>query len=360
MSIANSLARSVAMKRAGDELPAEQFLQEVYDHFRTSGEWPLLRPLQLRHFNTHLRVLAKRIGPERIVCNAEGDETRCFLQLKEIANRANSEDDQKNFVGAMRIVARAYINRGRANVTLKEIASELNLSELEATRLSEMLSSAGQISDMYGARASLDFYLRPVERVLWFRDIESMDDYFAMHALIDAEEAEGRKLDNYGLARVLGQPVDEQEASPPEVPTSDYHLHDESLDGVYSDDRAELARVVEIEAWKASAVLAGACLESLLLDLWEMRPAEAEREFGKSWRANTRATRLAEIALRSGYLTQNQGALADLLRRWRNVIHPVAAMRETAPTKELANLLVAALNFLVAELRGANSPEVSH
>ena len=341
------------MRRSAESaLPAEQFLQEVYDHFRISGEWPLLRPLQLRHFNTNLRVLAKRIGADRIVCNEEQDGTRCFLHLKEIANRANSEDDQKHFVDAIRIVARAYIDRGRTNITLKDIASELKLSELEAKKLSEMLWSAGQISDMYGARG-LDFYLRPLERMLWFRDIRSMDDYFAMHATVDEEEAEGRQLDNYGLGRILRQSGGEVEDQAPDVPTSDYHLNNELLDNVYSYDRAELARIVEIEAWKATAVLAGACLESLLLDLWEMRPEEAEREFGESWRANTRADRLAKIAIRSGYLTENQGALADLLRRWRNIIHPVAALRETAPTKELANLLVAALNFLVAELRGA-------
>ncbi|MFL5483813.1 MAG: hypothetical protein ACJ8AK_16660 [Gemmatimonadaceae bacterium] len=301
-------------------------------------------------------MLAKRIGADRIVCNEQGDETRCILQLSEIANRANSEDDQKHFVDAIRIIAAAYIDRGRQNITLQEIVSQLQLSELEAKKLSEMLGSAGQISDMYGPRGSLDFYLRPLDRMLWFRDIKSIDDYFAMHATIDDEEAEGRQLDNSGLARALGHNAEKPEEQTPDVPTSDYHLNNDLLDGVYSYDRAELARTVEIEAWKATAVLAGACLESLLLDVWEMRPAEAEREFGESWRANTRADRLAKIAIRSGYLTENQGALADLLRRWRNIIHPVAALRESAPTKELANLLVAALNFLVAELRGAKGP----
>jgi len=89
-----------------------------------------------------------------------------------------------------------------------------------------------------------------------------------------------------------------------------------------------------------------------MLDIWESKPAEAEREFGASWRENATAHRLALAAVRAGYLTEDQGRLADLLRRWRNVIHPIAAIRETAPTKELALLLVAALNFLVAELRG--------
>jgi hypothetical protein len=331
------------------DMTPDEFLQELYDEFKRTAEWPLLRDVQLRHFDTNLRYLAKTIGTERVVCNDGPSGSLCFLQLKEIANRSGSDSDQKNFVDAIRIIAQAYIAHGHERVELQHIMAELKLSQRDAKKLAEMLWLAGDISNAYGARGTLEFYLQPIERMLWFKDVSSMDEYFAIHDRINQEEAEGRHLDAQSWG-TLFRPAAQEAAL--EAPNAQYHLKFQELDKVYSDDRAELSRTLDVEAWKSAAVLAGCCLEALLLDIWEANAVEAEREFGVSWRENTTAHRLALVAVRTGYLTEDQGRLADLLRRWRNVIHPVAAMRETAPTKELAHLLVAALNYLVAELRG--------
>src|SRR5712692_5149200 len=105
-------------------MTADDLLQEIYDQFLATGEWPLARELQIHHLDSNIRQIAKKAGWDRVACN-EGVDGRCLIQLSEIPKRAKSEEDLRNFVAAMRIIARLFIERGTAPITLGEIAGEL-------------------------------------------------------------------------------------------------------------------------------------------------------------------------------------------------------------------------------------------
>ena len=40
----------------------DEFLQEVYDNFLVTAEWPLVRELQVNHLDTNIRQMANKLG----------------------------------------------------------------------------------------------------------------------------------------------------------------------------------------------------------------------------------------------------------------------------------------------------------
>lgn len=195
-------------------MTADELLQETYDQFLATGEWPLARELQIQHLDSNVRQIAKKVGWDRVACN-EGAEGRCLIQLREIPNRAKSEEDLHNFVAAIRIIARLFIERGTAPTTVREIADELKLAQLPARRLAGMLYLAPGIWSAAGGPATLEFYLQPTERVIWFKSVASIEEYFAIHARVDREEAEGREADMKSFGGIVRPNLEKQTGEAP-------------------------------------------------------------------------------------------------------------------------------------------------
>jgi hypothetical protein len=102
----------------------------------------------------------------------------------------------------MRIVARESLDKGLSQIPLKAISAELGLTELAAKRLAVVLSGADRIWRMAGP-PNLDFSMQPLERTIWLKDVNSIDEYFSIQHRVDVEEAEGRTADQRELASIL-------------------------------------------------------------------------------------------------------------------------------------------------------------
>jgi hypothetical protein len=325
----------------------EELMQEVYDHFHSKGEWPLARELQLSHRNAHIRPMARGIGWQKLACG-DGPEGRCVLQLAEFINRTGADEDLSLFLRAIRFSASLYAMRGTIPVSSSEFATELGLTEIELKRLGGMLSIADRITT--GGSWSPDnsgFSIYPAERILFFEHVRSMDQYFALQQKLDSDEIESRRSEFTGWGEGGSIVTEESSGS---FGVKRYSLRDPALEALVASDLDELNRVMQASAWKATAILAGSCLESLLLDIWRGREEEAKRRFAGAWPNGVKGHELASAAVQAGYLSDDQRQLASVLRRWRNLVHPAAALRSAEPTEELAQLLVAMLRLLLAEL----------
>jgi hypothetical protein len=326
----------------------DELAQEILDYFLANAEWPLARELQAKHRKrANVRLLAKRLGWQRGGCS-DGTEGRCIVQLREIAARTGSQQALTHFVSAIRFIARSYIERGAAQITSADLASALGLSEHQLRIVGGLLAMANGIwTQGSWPTDSGAFWFQPAERTLFFEDVTSPEEYFDKEDRLYADEMDAART---GWAPLLpvGDELRVDEHS--EEATSEYLLRDKKLEHMLTHDMSELRRVIQVGAWKAAAILAGACIETLLFDLWKADEEKARACFGKSWPDGVAAGQLASAAVRYGMISQNQEQLVTFLRDWRNLVHPSAALRSAEPTEKLARTLVPIVELLHSDL----------
>lgn len=331
------------MTSTGDQ---EQLLQDVYDRFRASGEWPLVRDLQVAHKALgNIRYMAATIGVDRMVCE-EGQDGRCFLRLGEVNQRAHSHDDISAYLATLRFIAAAFEAHGPSPVTSEQLASALALEPLALKRLSRLLCrDSGPWSGGSWDTQGVTFSVTPVEEALFYDSVHTFPQYQAARNQYIEQSVATSRLINAGLYRGLSASAPVAKAPPSPPP-----LADPALRNLLERDMAELEAVLRVHAWKAAVILAGSCLEAILLDIWKRRESEAMQRFGKEWPNRVDAFQLAEAALAAGYISKDHASVASLIRRWRNMIHPVAAIAAAEFSEELAHALAAILRWILADL----------
>jgi hypothetical protein len=301
-----------------------------------------------------VRRIASEIGRENVICEDRPDGL-CFLHLEGIALCKGSDEDIENFLAAVRLSAKRYISNGPGPITGQEIGHELNLSPLASKRLAQILyrgsgfwSSGGWSSD------SSEYHFNPSEEVVFYEHVATLNDYFEARNRVRSEALEASKQ-LWSREGLVAEPLTSEYA---EVETTTLRhlgirvaLSDPTLQRIAERDLAELTQVLAIQAWKSAAILAGSCLEAILLDLWYRQEDTAKARWRDRWPHDVRAFELAEAAAEAGIISRNHKDLASTIRRARNLIHPAVEAREKQqPSRELTEALVAFLRLLVSEL----------
>ena len=189
---------------------------------------------------------------------------------------------------------------------------------------------------------------------VFYEDVEDLEQYFSTADKLAADRIATSSLS--ALRRVRG-PMDGVSTQRPWLGENDeefgipLNLVDSDLQGVFDRDVSELNATIEANAWKASAILAGSCLEAILLDLWKRHDGEATNRWKRRWPDKVSAAELAEAAVTKGLLSADHEGLAKTIRRARNLVHPALAAREPGePSRELADALVAFLRLIARDL----------
>jgi hypothetical protein len=333
----------------------QEFLQAVYDSFREHARWPPARELQvtLRRHGT-IRRIAIAVGEDDLCCESGADGV-CFLRLRGLQKCSGAEDDIDAFVGAIRHSAQHYIEHGPTAITSAELASALSLDRPAVKRLSNILYRNGGIWS--GAGWSQDyeeFQLTPKEDAVFYEDIEDWEQYFTIADKLAADRIATSTL---SARRRVRAPMDSISMQRPRPPDDDEELRirinlvDSGLQRVFDRDVSELNATIQANAWKASAILAGSCLEAILLDLWKRHDDEARYRWKQRWPEEVRVVELARAAVKKGLLAAHHEGLANTIRRARNLIHPALAAKEPGePSRELAAALVAFLRLIARDL----------
>lgn len=334
----------------------QELLQLIYDEFHRTGAWPSVKELVVRHRkHPNLRRLIAGIGSSKIVCEDSQDGV-CFLRIEALTACKGSEEDIANFLSALRLAAKRYIEQREVQITSEQIAGELALDKLSLRRLGQLLyrtggfwGSAGQSND------GLRFTFTPREEAMFFEDVHSLEDYFAVVKRLTADASTISGVRSYGLFGEINSPKHPTSAEKNSGIPTDIALHDPGLRSVVQRDLAELRICMDAGAWKASAILAGSCVEAVLLDIWHMHEEAAVSIWGPRWPDQISLFDLANEAEKAGHISAIQKELMSSIRRSRNLIHPnVAAREDPVPYQELAGAIVAVLNLLIAELLKAD------
>jgi hypothetical protein len=334
-------------------ISSEEFLQKIYDYFKANAKWPLVREWQinLRH-EGNIRRIAAEAGRDKVICEETKDGV-CFLYLKGIVTCQGSDNDIMNYLATIRIIASHYISSGKEMITSEAIQKELGLSENDINKVGEILyRETGIWSSFSWPQDGCKFQLEPTDEIVFFETINTVNAYWGVKDQVSAERTEASRMEsnNYrGTDFALGLGSEEEETVPRwfDIPLA---LSDPSLQELLERDLGELEKVLSIEAWKAASILAGSCLEAVLLDLWKRREKEAKECFGSKWPNHVNSFQLATTAAEKGYLSKDHKDLASTIRRWRNLVHPAAALNESQPGRELAEALIALLKLLLVEI----------
>ena len=108
--------------------------------------------------------------------------------------------------------------------------------------------------------------------------------------------------------------------------------------------------MVRAEAWKSAAIVAGACLEALLFDLWFRHESIAIEVWKERWPRRVTLNELAAKAADHRLISRTHRGLADAMRLARNLVHPLETASEGEVSPQLVQVLLGALNLLNREL----------
>ena len=277
-------------------LAETRLLQDVFDHFMREGCWPLVRELQVRYRHEgNVRLLAQSCGEQKVVCT-DGDDGICFLRLTGIAQCEGGGGEIHAFLEAIRLVARVAIEHPGQEVTARDLREALELDPSQLARLGDLLKRNSSIwSGGSWGQDPTDFRLTPRTDAVFYERVTSLDEYDGTKARVDQEALEAASL---GIRRGGGPGT--WPTTPLKAPSHGAQLRHPGLNEVLQSDLVELEMLRAAGAWKAAGIIAGSCLEAVLLDVWWRNETAARAEFKTQWPDRVSAGKLAEAAARAG------------------------------------------------------------
>jgi len=334
----------------------EALISRVYAHFRSTGTWPKVRPLQVElRAHGNLRLIAAKAGRERVVCDDSHDGV-CRLTLKCLSELPAAQDDVSHYLAAIRLMASHFITKGAVEISTEEIGTALSLDAAGLKRLVALLwrdaiwfsTSSGYEDSMRGI---------PVDDILFFEAVDSLGEIEEVRARLDAERAEVAQL-HWGAGQRIAQlPHQEQDwpkALLPFLPQA-LSVQHPGLQAASLVDLRELSLAISAGAWKSAAILAGSCLEALLLDLWMQREEAATAKWSERWPKRVQLSELVKAAAEGGLISATHKDLASVMRSARNLVHPMSASAEPSVTPSQLSVLLGALSMINTELSRAAS-----
>ena len=178
-------------RKAKKKLSKEQeaLLQELYERFATTGEWPRYRDLE-RALGFSLAKVVKPVRQDLVTFYTPiGADTTCSLTLRGLESQPAAIDDLAKALGAIRFIAGKAATDGlSARISIQELQSDAALSDPEASRLSRILSNSLDIHNAIGSISMQSDGSRAE-----FRVSEHSPDFVAVDT-VDAYEAVNRTI----------------------------------------------------------------------------------------------------------------------------------------------------------------------
>ncbi len=325
----------------------ERLISDTYAYFLGHGYWPMVRYVQGEYGpRINVRAIAAELGRHTIVCQ-DGADGRCFLTLEGLARIPEATTDLNNLARAVAFIGQQIGTESPTEIDSSRIGTALELEGVALARVGALLY---QVSRLWSGGSwppdNVGFKITPTEQALFFRDIQSFKELEEARAQVERDDRRIGELLSRAYSRAHGASSPSVEGDGP----SRYTLANSRLDVVLQSDLLELATVRSLGAWKSAAILAGTCVEALLLDLCQRHHDMCSARWGENWARNVGTDKMARFAKENGWITTDHLELIGPIRRWRNLVHPFSAATTTEPTKELADALIAVLYLLMADL----------
>ena len=325
----------------------QTLIEHVWAHFQATGDWPTVQQLHSILPDVNVRLEATRLGTHLIDCDFKSAGA-CQLEFAAIADFEDSEGPVQNFLGAVRFLARRYSEQEEL-IDGSEIAGALELNELAHRKVMRLLLLPRFAWTLQGNWSELKYQVLLTPSIASFRAVSSLPEFFDTVQRAKDEESEIAARHQGPRIRPPKAPA----AKTPSFLASPPSLSDPALDAVLQADLQELRSLWQASAWKATILLAGSCIEAVLLDICKAGPGSREALGKKPEDAS--ASELAKVAIEQNWVSADHEQLLDFIRRWRNTIHPGRALKKKQATQPLAEMIVSMLGYLLDELPDRDS-----
>jgi hypothetical protein len=339
------------------KVEAEAFVTAVIEYFVTESRWPAVGIMQ-RQFKHAGRInrLALLAGHDMVRCDdPQHPDAVCKVTLEGLRKYGGASSDLQNFADACRICATRELEGPREEISSQDLASELGLDGPEARRLGLLLHDGNSIwTQASGPDSNGEFRFWTNREIWYFEDVHSIDDYFTALERAATERQEEADLRNRSW---FSDPAMPPHAVPQFVSEAPLELDADSLTGIQDPQLMEMLRadVVEITAihkagaWKSVALLSGSCCEAILVDFLRRDPERTRAVLKDGWESSKGLSELVKAAVNLGVISDQGAEAANVIKKWRDLIHPVRASKTSTPTRQSADILIALLKYLIWE-----------
>lgn len=179
-----------------------RLLEETFACLRDTGQWPLVRTLQVKFGPTiSVRAVAAELGPDRIVCQ-DGLEGVCFLTLASLSQIPGAADDLETLARALRFIAETYAAAGSKPITHTQLQTALGLQPIPLKRLGLLLRLvSGPWTGGSWSNDGTTFSVNPGEDAFFYIDVHSYHDVVGVQErLLEQQQSIARAL-SYGWER---------------------------------------------------------------------------------------------------------------------------------------------------------------
>lgn len=329
----------------------KSLLQMVYNYFRTHGQWPRARWVEVEFAETadfadvtrSLRPVYLRSG------DPIHDSAICELTVAGLLECDGSERDLENFLRMIPFFARAY--KDNSKVHRAEVMRELGLDTDESQRVFELLYADGTLTSGGGSSPEGWDYLGASQAAFRLRKVSSVQEYLDEKRKLFAPFNESNVPES--TAAEEPRAVTEHGA----VPEVDLTLiADPALRAIIEADLLELAVCYQNGAWKSVGLLAGSCCEAMLIDLLARHPSAIPGKHAAQWKSKLGLKDFAQHASEAGLISPEGYVLFQTVKRWRDLVHPWRATTERQPSRAIARTMLTFLELVTHDLESHRPP----
>ena len=336
----------------------QRILNRVYSEFRDTGKWPSARKLEMEFADEgEIDDIADELGHEYLTCQDPARvDAECYLGIRGIAACEEAKEDLDNFLAAIPLFAETYIegtdDGGKKEILSSEIAEKLHIDELAMRRLTAIIRVEGPFvsGGSYSNDGSASF--TPNRAAFRLRKVSNLEEY--LESKMPAQRLRNSRITS-GSVPVPLQTIPTSIRSPRtiEVGINVELIRDPRFREILRKDLEELEICRTYGAWKAVGLLAGSCCEAILLDLLSRKTEYIPERDQSDWQRKYGLKDLARAASAAGLLEPLEKTLAEQLKEWRDLVHPIRQSDSPRPTKNTANALIAVLSLVGDSLERA-------
>jgi len=324
----------------------KEILNLIYITWKETGDWPnsLKMAIQFRK-KIDLYEMANEFDYRflRVGYPTQKDD-KAKLSIYGIALCDNSDGDITLFMK----IKNYFLNRFLQNPLEDEIHSddighEFNLAKKDLKRFCELIDESHKLTrgssrdqdDNYSFRTSYD--ILKLENVIEIDELYKLSEGDYLPPRFGGKKKEipaGGSLVSW----------DQRGAYPQEIidtgPEVKYMHNIEFIDDykirtLIENDLNELETALSVRAWKSATIIAGSIAESLLYFMFKKNSIIAERNL-KGWPDNVNIYDMVNLAFKHGMISKPDIPFYDILRIYRNQIHPGNSINENRPDEFVA------------------------
>ncbi|HEX9939034.1 MAG TPA: hypothetical protein VGB15_17970 [Longimicrobium sp.] len=338
-----------------DELQ-RRLLNRIYSAFRETGEWPRSRKIELEFADeAEIDDIADDLGFEYVMCeNPSRADAECRLGIRGLAECDGAEDDIRNFLSALPLFAEKYKEANDGSLSTEEIQSKLGIDSRSMLRLTKILREAGRIWSSCGLSQDGSGTFTPNRIAYRVRNVKSIDEFYDTPTSTNRRSRPPPGYTSYPAA--TARTFAGSEAAGGSVVQIQLDLiRNADLRQLLAKDLRELELCFRLEAWKAVGVIAGSCCEAILLELLGRDPQLIPEKDRGDWQRKYGLKDLARVAGSVGLLAPLERTMAEHLKEWRDLVHPIRQIGSPRPTQRTAKALISVLELLSESLDRAEA-----